>query len=213
MGPMGGPGSSTDHALTLFDGTSGALLKELADGLGAAGEFLKSQGAGSEPVWDTPATGGGNATIGESVRLSVVSGTPVPVADQTAKTTVYVTAGSLNLWDGSAWTATAISELSKAVPATTDTWYAVYVDYNSGTPQIVLEAWTDSANRATAIAWENGNPYQTGTKAYCHLGDFRTTSSSGETEDSDKRRLVWNQRNRRPRNVRVEPTTASWSGG
>lgn len=79
-----------------------------------------------------------------SGRLALVSGTPFPDAEQTAKTTVYYTPALGNLvpvWNGSAWGMTTFSEVSQALsdtthsPAASAAWscYDLFVWSNSGT--------------------------------------------------------------------------------
>jgi hypothetical protein len=55
-GDVTGPSSSTDFRIAMFDGTTGKLIKELD--AGTAGQFLKSQGNGTTPVWDNILGGG-----------------------------------------------------------------------------------------------------------------------------------------------------------
>ncbi|MEP3475850.1 MAG: DUF2793 domain-containing protein [Hyphomicrobiales bacterium] len=55
-GDVIGPASATDFRIAMFDGSTGKLIKELD--AGTAGQFLKSQGDGSTPVWDNISGGG-----------------------------------------------------------------------------------------------------------------------------------------------------------
>lgn len=55
-GDVVGPSSATDFRVAMFDGATGKLIKELD--AGTAGQFLKSQGDGSTPVWDNISGGG-----------------------------------------------------------------------------------------------------------------------------------------------------------
>lgn len=55
--PVGAASDGTHGDVLYHDGTKWAVLSP-----GTAGEFLKTQGSGSAPVWDTPAGGGGGIT-------------------------------------------------------------------------------------------------------------------------------------------------------
>jgi|GEM_PF-7026619 len=55
-GDLFGPSSSSDFRIALFDGTTGKVIKELQ--AGSSGQFLKSQGIGITPVWETISGGG-----------------------------------------------------------------------------------------------------------------------------------------------------------
>ncbi len=55
-GDVTGPASSSDFRIVMFDGATGKLIKELD--AGTSGQFLKSQGSGTTPVWDNISGGG-----------------------------------------------------------------------------------------------------------------------------------------------------------
>lgn len=55
-GDVVGPNSSNDFGLAIFDGITGKNIQEL--GAGTSGQFLKTQGTGLTPVWETLAGGG-----------------------------------------------------------------------------------------------------------------------------------------------------------
>lgn len=158
-----------------------------------------------------------STTIDRSVccgRLSLTSGSPVTTADVTAATTLYYALYSGNqiaLYSGTAWALFAIAELSIAVPATTNQMYDVFVDYNGGTPQLALTAWTNDTTRATALTKQDGVLVKTGATGQRYVGSFRTTGVSGQTEDSYAKRYVWNHYNRVPRPMRVVDATDSWT--
>lgn len=148
-------------------------------------------------------------------RLTLTSGTPVTSSDVTAATTLYYTpAGSCNgifLYDGTAWAQYAFSELSIAVPATTNTGYDVYAYVNSGVVSLELTAWTSLTARATNPVLQNGVYVKTGALTRRLLGSFRTTGVSGQTEDSVTKRYLSNLENRVERQLLRVETTASWA--
>lgn len=134
-----------------------------------------------------------------SGRLTLTTGVPVTTADVTAATTLYFAlygGDQVALYTGTTWTLTEIAQLSVAVPATTNQMYDAFVDYNDGTPQLVLTAWTNDTTRATALTTQDGVLVKTGDTQQRYVGSFRTTGVSGQTEDSLAKRYVWNYYNR-----------------
>lgn len=94
-----GTSGLTTKALLLGDGTSSIVA--LTDGLGTSGEFLQSQGAGSEPIWATQASSltwiasetteqtdstGSAADILTISSLSITAATPIVVIANLRKT-------------------------------------------------------------------------------------------------------------------------------
>lgn len=148
-------------------------------------------------------------------RLTLTSGTPVTTADVTAATTLYYAlykGDHISLFDGSAtWTTLAFTELSIAVPGTTSQMYDVWVYNNSGTAALELLAWTNDTTRATALTTQNGIYVKTGVTTRRYVGSFRTTTVSGQTEDSVAKRYVWNYYNRSERPMTRIETTDSWT--
>ena len=147
-------------------------------------------------------------------RLSLTTGTAVTTADVTAATTLYwalYLGNHIALYNGTSWQLFAIAQLSIAVPATTNTGYDVFVDYNSGTPALAVTAWSSLTARATALTTQDGVLVLTGTPGKRYVGSFRTTGVSGQTEDSVTKRYVWNYYNRVPRKLQRLETTASWT--
>ena len=145
-------------------------------------------------------------------RLTVATGVPVPTTDQTGKSTLYwtpcidllsVTHGVISLWNGTGIVDVSITEISLALSALTSAKnYDVFVDYNSGTPQIVLSAaWTNDTTRADALSSQYDSArletiiVKSGTPAYRWVGTIRTTGTT-TTEDSLAKRFVWNACNK-----------------
>lgn len=147
-------------------------------------------------------------------RLSLETGVCVSTTDQTAKTTLYYVPCNGNviaLYNGTAWQTFTFTELSIAVPATTVTMYDVFVYNNSGTLTLELTAWTNDTTRATALLLQDGVYVKTGATTRRYVGSFRTTGSSGQTEDSLAKRYVWNYYNRHARTMRVLEGTNTWT--
>lgn len=147
-------------------------------------------------------------------RITLTSGTPVTSTDVTAATTLYFTpfrGSQIALYSGSAWAIFTLTELSLAVPATTNTMYDLFVYSNSGTPTLEATAWTNDTTRATALTTQNGVYVKSGSTTRRYVGSFRTTGVSGQTEDSAAKRLVYNAQNRVARPMRVQDTTNTWA--
>jgi len=145
-------------------------------------------------------------------RLTLTTG--VPVSDATAATTVFYApyAGNqIALYDGAAWQLVTFAQLSIAVPATTSQMYDVFVFSNAGVATLELLAWTNDTTRATALVTQDGVLCKTGALTRRYVGSCRTTTVSGQTEDSVTKRYVWNYNNRVRRPLQRFETTASWA--
>ncbi len=154
-------------------------------------------------------------------RLTTESGVPVSTSDRTAQGTIYFTPctssgvattnGNITLYNGSALQVLAFTELSKALTVTSGKNYDVFVDYNAGTPQLVLSAaWTNDTTRADALGVQNGIIVKSGTSAYRWVGTIRA-SGSNVTEDSAAKRFVWSLSNQVARSLLLTPSTDSWT--
>jgi hypothetical protein len=147
-------------------------------------------------------------------RLTLTSGSPVTTSDVTGATNVYFTpyeGNKVGLYTGSAWQVFTFSELTLALGTVTSGLpYDVFLDYNSGTPQLVKLAWTNSTTRATSLAYQDGIIIKSGTATQRYLGTFCTTSTT-TTEDSAARRYLFNYYNRLPRSLYATDPTASWT--
>lgn len=149
-------------------------------------------------------------------RLTLTSGTSVTTSNVTAATTVYFTpqdGNKISLYDGSKWLSVTFSETSVAVPATTVTPFDIFGYSNSGTLALETLSWSNDTTRATALGLQNGVQVKSGAATRRYLGTARTTSVSGQTEDSDSKRFLWNKCNRVPRKLLATGTTATWNYG
>lgn len=134
-------------------------------------------------------------------RLTLTTGVPVTTADVTAATTIYCTplkGNRIALPDslGNVTIRTS-AEFSIAVPATTNTLYDIFAYSNAGVPTLELLAWTNDTTRATAIVLTTTGFYtKSGDLTRRYLASVRTTAVSGQTEDSETKRYLYNQYNR-----------------
>lgn len=162
---------------------------------------------------DTMMGSGGNVYAAQG-RLTLTTAVPVTTSDVSAATTLYYalyTGNKLALYSGSAWVVYTFTELSTAVPSTTNTMYDVYIYSNAGTPTLELTAWTNDTTRATALTTQDGVYVKNGDATRRYVGSFRTTGSSGQTEDSLIKRYVWNYYNRVVKPMRAVETQNTWS--
>lgn len=137
--------------------------------------------------------------ITPQLRLSLVSGNPISLTDSSSVGTVYYTpynGSAIQLYNGSNWEVFALSELSLSLTATQDKNYDIFIDYNAGTPQMVLgTAWTNDTTRADALAYQNGRLVKSGTAAYLYVGTIRANGTN-TTIDTEALRYVYNYYNR-----------------
>lgn len=197
--------------------TAPALIRNVGTGYTATSILLSPANNGKIPALSSSylynAIGIASAAQG---RCTLTTATPVTTADVTgaSATTIFYAlynGNQIGLYSGSVWTSNTIAQLSIAVPATTATMYDVFVDYNDGTPQLAVTAWTNDTTRATALTTQDGWLVKTGDTQQRYVCSFRTTAVSGQTEDSFARRFLWNYYNRVPRAMRVLEATNSWS--
>lgn len=147
-------------------------------------------------------------------RLTLTTAVPVTTADVLAATTLRFAPYAGNqcaLYNGTNWILFTFPELSIAVPATTSQMYDVFLFDNAGTRTLELLAWTNDTTRATALVTQDGVLEKTGALTRRYVGSFRTTTVSGQTEDSFAKRYVWNYYNRMRRPMRVVEATDTWT--
>lgn len=149
-------------------------------------------------------------------RLTLTSGTSVTINDVTGAGTLYFTPHTgehVTLYDGTRPRMYTFSELSLSLSGyISGRPYDIFCYPNSGTPALEGLAWTDGSNRATALTRQNGMLVKSGDATRRLLGSI-AMSATGQTEDSEKNRLVANLYNRERRLLRVFDTTDSWSYG
>lgn len=151
-------------------------------------------------------------------RLTLESGVPVSSTDQTAKTTFYFTPAGpdgnvISIYDGTRFIPCTFTEISTSVPASTSTMYSVWATQSGGTVSITTNAWTNDTTPGTngATTLLKGVLVSSSDNTKRYLGVIRTTTSSGQCEDSKKRRFVGNCNNRVLRELEAHDTTDTWT--
>jgi hypothetical protein len=143
-------------------------------------------------------------------RLTLTSVTPVTTSDVTGATTLYYTpytGDQIALYNGATWDLITFPEISIAIPSGTSQMYDVFIYNNGGTATLELLAWTSDTARATALVLQNGILCKTGALTRRYVGSVRTTTVSGQTEDSIVNRFLWNYYNRVPRLLQKSEAT------
>lgn len=208
---------SSGQVLTVSGGTA-AWATPAAAGVTSVGLSLPAPFT----ITNSPVTSTGTLTakanrplFAPGGRLTLTTATPITTTDVTAATTLYYTPhehASIFLYDGtSAWDWMQLSEISIAIPATTNTNYDVFVYNNSGTPTLELTAWTNATTRATALTRQDGVLVRSGATTRLYVGTIRTTGTSGQCADSRLRRFVWNAYHQEPRRLWVFESATSWT--
>jgi len=132
-------------------------------------------------------------------RLTLTSGNPDILTNQTDKTTVYYTpycGDTIALYDGSsAWSLVNFSELSlDASGYDPSSLYDVFCYNNSGTATLEGLKWTDGSTRATALTRQNGVYVKSGATTRRYIGTICTMADTN-IDDSETFRFVWNMYN------------------
>lgn len=138
-------------------------------------------------------------------RLTLATGDPNPSTDQTAADTLYYTpfnGNAISLYNAAAdrWDLYTFTERSLDISAlAANTNFDIFIYDNSGTLTLEFVAWTNSGAgisvRNEAISQRDGI-YIKSSDDRRYLGTIRITGVSGECEDSEARRFVWNAQNR-----------------
>ncbi len=147
-------------------------------------------------------------------RLTLSSGIPVPTADVCAAGTLYFTpfrGNQVALYSPLGWRMRTFAELNLNLAGlASGKNYDIFLSDQNGILTLQAEAWTANTTRAAALVWQDGVAVKSGAPEYRYLGTIRT-SASGQCEDSQLRRFVWNGSNRCVRPLRVVETTTSWT--
>lgn len=220
----GTAGSGTTSADVYWDYTNAILY------------ICTTTGTSSTAVWTALNAGSASAIVPEPQgRLSLTVATPVTTSDVTGATAIYYvpSRGSLiPIYNGSSFTPTTFAELTLSLVAAhaANTLYDIFVFNNSGVPVVVTgPAWPSDVARGTgagtteltrvggipvnavSMTGRNGSTtYSIGANQATYVGTFRTTGSTGTTEDSFTKRLLWNCYDRRARPMAKNDATATW---
>lgn len=167
-------------------------------------------------------------TFQPDFRLSLVTANPVPTTDQTAKSIVYYTPYTGNVfmvYNGKSVERIVTVEQSITLTGlTSGKNYDVYIWITNGTAQMDVVAWTDDTTRAVTLAAVHGNILTNNSSitgvlggvvkaanTATYIGTIRTTATT-TTEDSAAKRFVFNQYNRVPRRLlKSEGGTTQWN--
>lgn len=162
----------------------------------------------------THTVAGGSNSICDG-RLTLDSTAPVTTTDQLAKTTVYFVpykGNKIALYDGtSTWNVRTFTATGIAVPSTTSTPFDIFCYDNAGTPAFETVNWTNDTTRATALVLQDGVLVKSGATTRRYLGTGRTTTVSGQCEDSRVKRYLWNYYNRAAKALHYTIGTGSWT--
>ena len=165
----------------------------------------------------TGGSGGGGASVAPSLvngRLTLTSGTPMTTSDVTGAATLYFTpfhGNQIALFNGSNWAAYTFTERSLSLSGLVASKnHDIFIYDNSGTLTLEAVAWTNDTTRATALVSQDGVWVKSGATSHRYLGSIRTTNA-GQTEDSAKKRLVYNEYQRFARKLLVFETASSWT--
>lgn len=156
-------------------------------------------------------------------RLTLTQNTPVTTSDVTAATYVYYEPyvgnrialySTSGVWRKYYWN---IGMVRVAVPATTVTPFDIFAYPSGDTITLATTNWASDTARATSLAVVDGVYVSGSNYTGRYLGTGRTTSSSGQTEDSyggahqsGGKRFLWNMYNRVLRHAAVVDTTTSY---
>ncbi|MFI4876236.1 MAG: hypothetical protein ACIALR_12885 [Blastopirellula sp. JB062] len=75
--------------------------------------------------------------------------------------------------------------------------YDVYINYNSGSPTLELQKWTNATTRATANTTQDGVLVRNAAAKSLWVGTVRGAGVGGDFYDSPQYRFVWNYYNQR----------------
>ena len=150
-------------------------------------------------------------------RITLTSGTPITTADVTAATTIYVSplvGNRCALYDGTGtWNLRNSSELSLGLGSdAANTNYDLFAYDSSGTITLQRLAWSGLTTRATDLTTQDGVLVRISATTARYLGTYRTTTVTGQTEDSMRQRFVYNWVQPTTRQIRREETVGSWTG-
>ena len=184
----------------------------------STGSALNLSGSATVSVVATAAFGNRTEMALQAItpggRLTTESGVPVSTSDRTAQSTLYYTPyvhNIINLWDGAEWKPITFTEYTLALGTlTSGKPYDVFAYLNAGALALEVLVWTSDLVRATAVTLQDGRYCKSGDKTRLLLGTFYTTSST-ETADSKRQRLVGNVYNNVSRGLYYASGAASHS--
>lgn len=153
------------------------------------------------------------ANSSSSGRLTLTSNTPVTTSDASG-TTIYFTpydGNQIALYDGAVWRVRQFAQVALNLSIAAGSIYDVFVYDNLGAVTLELsDPWTNNTSRAQQVQLLDGVYVKSLDSTRRYLGTIRATDTN-TTEDSEKKRFVWNYHNRVRRLLRVTESTGSWN--
>jgi hypothetical protein len=149
-------------------------------------------------------------------RLTLEDGAPVATSDQTGATTIYYTpymGNKISLYNTTTtlWTVHEFAQVSHSLSGeTADKNWDVFAKSTNGVVSLTVTEWTDDTNRATNLVAQDGVYCKTGALDERYIGTYRT-SSTGQCEDSQSKRFVWNAYNQIDRQLYKLPSANTWT--
>ena len=150
-------------------------------------------------------------------RISLENGTPISTSDQTAKTSVYFSpymGNKISLYNTTTtlWTVHEFGNLSHSLSGeTANKNWDVFAKSTNGVVSLTVTEWTDDTNRATNVVFQDGVYCKNGALDERYIGTYRTTGTTGQCEDSQAKRLIWNAYNQIDRQLYHLPSANSWT--
>ena len=184
-----------------------AVIQGSALSLNFTGQGVSASISGSTARINVPSSG-----LACGGRLSLVSGTAITTNNQAATRIWFVPymTDVLSVYNGTVWVDSVINSPSVAVPSVATGTFDVFAYDNAGSIGLETLNWADAITRATALTTQNGRLVKSGDATRRYIGTGRTTTS-GQCEDSDAKRLLWNYYNRTNRSLKRIDTTSSWT--
>lgn len=150
-----------------------------------------------------------------SGRLTLSSGVAVTNTDIGSQTLYFTPykGNTIELYNGTYWNKHVFTEISIAVPNTSNTVYDVFAYPISSAVGLSTAVWSNTSTRTTSSALVplNGAYVRTGDTSQRYLGSFATATTSGFITDSRSARRLQNYYNTTPRQLFVTETTTSWN--
>jgi len=168
-------------------------------------------------VMSVPGTSNPTTNIATAdLRCSLVISMPVTHLDTLAAGGVYVEpyqGNRIALYDGATWNMRTVVETPNTVPNVANAVYDLFARDVAGTPTYVIgTAWTNDTSRAVPLVFQDGILTQSGSSGTLrYLCSFRTTAVAGQTEDSARKRYLWNYAHRVRRPIQITDAAANWS--
>lgn len=180
---------------------------------------VRTDGSGNftvDAVWSSHKRFFSTQRLVNDLRLSCSNTDTAPTSNQTAITTIYLCpdgGNRISLYNTTSleWEDLVLSaNLSISLSGlTADSNYDIFAYGDSGKVRAETLIWTNSTTRATALVRQDGVWCKTGDLSRRYVGTVRTTGSVGTTEDSDSKRFLFNQYNRRRRKLYAADTGGS----